>query len=447
MSADNQPWRQYICRACGLIYDEELGDPDSGLEPGTRFEDIPDDWECPLCGVTKSDFELFERQEIAVAEQVTSSRGETGIVVVGADIAGWSVVEAIRSLDARVPVTMVTACHGDRYHKPELSVAMSRGQSPEQLIRETGVDAARRLGINLMADTYVVGVSSQTHQLRTTRGSLDYTRLVLAQGARAALPDTLPPHLCWRINDLASWQGLHARLQDGARRIAIVGGGMIGCELAEDMALAGHTVTLLDRNRHPLFPLLPEKAGRLLRQSLTAEGIEYRGDEQVTGMEERDSGERAIHLSGGDTLIFDQVIAATGLMTDNRLARLAQLEFDGGIRVDPTTLQSSQPDIYALGDCITIDQSACRFIEPLPAQAKTIAHQVTGDTGVLYQHNEPVIRLKCKALGIVIHGKPRRDAAWEIKEEGDSGMTLEQRQDGVVVSTLEVGNGRQARET
>jgi len=55
------PWRQYICRACGLIYDEEEGDPDSGLAPGTRFEDIPDDWECPLCGVTKTDFELFER--------------------------------------------------------------------------------------------------------------------------------------------------------------------------------------------------------------------------------------------------------------------------------------------------------------------------------------------------------------------------------------------------
>ena len=59
MSNTESPWRQFICRVCGLIYDEELGDPDSGLAPGTRFEDIPDDWECPLCGVTKTDFEIL----------------------------------------------------------------------------------------------------------------------------------------------------------------------------------------------------------------------------------------------------------------------------------------------------------------------------------------------------------------------------------------------------
>ena len=60
MKAGQDTKQLYICRACGLIYDEEKGDPDSGIAPGTRFEDIPDDWECPLCGVTKTDFEPFE---------------------------------------------------------------------------------------------------------------------------------------------------------------------------------------------------------------------------------------------------------------------------------------------------------------------------------------------------------------------------------------------------
>ena len=55
-----QDWKQYICRACGLIYDEEAGDPDSGLAPGTRFEAIPDDWVCPLCGAGKDQFERAE---------------------------------------------------------------------------------------------------------------------------------------------------------------------------------------------------------------------------------------------------------------------------------------------------------------------------------------------------------------------------------------------------
>lgn len=48
---------KYICTVCGYIYDEAVGDPDNGVAPGTKFEDIPDDWVCPLCGVPKSDFE------------------------------------------------------------------------------------------------------------------------------------------------------------------------------------------------------------------------------------------------------------------------------------------------------------------------------------------------------------------------------------------------------
>ena len=51
---------RWICKTCGWIYDENKGDPDSGLAPGTRFEDIPDDWSCPLCGVTKADFITLE---------------------------------------------------------------------------------------------------------------------------------------------------------------------------------------------------------------------------------------------------------------------------------------------------------------------------------------------------------------------------------------------------
>ncbi|MFA5422134.1 MAG: rubredoxin [Bacilli bacterium] len=51
---------KYQCTACGYIYDEELGDPDGGISPGTKWEDVPEDWTCPLCGVDKSQFVLFE---------------------------------------------------------------------------------------------------------------------------------------------------------------------------------------------------------------------------------------------------------------------------------------------------------------------------------------------------------------------------------------------------
>ncbi len=52
--------KKYQCIVCGFVYDPIEGDPDSGIVPGTAFEDIPDDWECPVCGVTKDDFILLE---------------------------------------------------------------------------------------------------------------------------------------------------------------------------------------------------------------------------------------------------------------------------------------------------------------------------------------------------------------------------------------------------
>jgi rubredoxin len=48
---------KYVCSVCGYVYDPEAGDPDNGIEPGTLFADLPDDWECPLCSVGKEDFE------------------------------------------------------------------------------------------------------------------------------------------------------------------------------------------------------------------------------------------------------------------------------------------------------------------------------------------------------------------------------------------------------
>lgn len=52
--------KKYVCDVCGYVYDPAVGDPDSGIEPGTAFEDIADDWVCPICGVGKDDFSPVE---------------------------------------------------------------------------------------------------------------------------------------------------------------------------------------------------------------------------------------------------------------------------------------------------------------------------------------------------------------------------------------------------
>ncbi len=48
--------KKYVCPTCGYVYDPAIGDPDNGIPPGTAFEDLPDNWACPLCGVPKSEF-------------------------------------------------------------------------------------------------------------------------------------------------------------------------------------------------------------------------------------------------------------------------------------------------------------------------------------------------------------------------------------------------------
>lgn len=439
-AAANAPWKQFICRACGLIYDEEHGDADSGLAPGTRFEDIPDDWVCPLCGVIKADFEPYEPVTCSPASSSAPriSR-EAGVVVVGGGHAGWAVAEAIRALDAEVPITLVSACAADRYHKPELSIALSRGATPEALVREAGTAAAQRLNVRLMCDTFATGLSPSLHKLRTTRGTLPYTQLVLAQGARPALPPVLSAKLCWRVNDLAGWSGLQAKLAGTHRHVVIIGAGMVGCELAEDFIHAGHQVTLLDVAAEPLAALIPRRAARRLRAHFEALGVRFIGASGVASVTAEGDGTRTLVLASGEALTCDEIVAATGLATESRIARGAGLAFERGIAVSPETLQTSAPDVFALGDCISVAGAPCRFIEPIARQAATIARAITGRAFEAYQHDAPVIRLKTRSLPLVIHGQPCSDLEWQtVTDDGDY-LLMQQLRDGAPVVHLELG--------
>lgn len=58
LQSDERPYRVWECVLCGFEYDEAVGDPDSGIAPGTRWEDIPEDWSCPECNAAKSEFDM-----------------------------------------------------------------------------------------------------------------------------------------------------------------------------------------------------------------------------------------------------------------------------------------------------------------------------------------------------------------------------------------------------
>lgn len=420
MTADHTaPWLQFICDACGYIYDEALGDPDSGLPPGTRFADIPDDWVCPLCGVTKADFSPYQApslddlkaqaRDCGAAGTSRPGRQAPGVVIVGAGRAGWTVAAALRARDANVPITLVTACSGDVYDKPLLSVALARQLPLAGLRKESGTDAAQRLNVRLLAHTHAIHIDAQRQQLRTTRGSLPYRQLVLAHGAQAKLPAGVSAADCWRINHLDAYEKLRAALDGGSKDVAILGAGLVGSELANDLALAGHRITLLETQSQPLPAWSAHRAGTQLQQAWQTLPIRFVGGIQLARVQalpaSSSSGQRYhLHSQCGQSWEVDALIAATGLETPHRLARSAALAWHDGIAVDTHTMQTSQPQIYALGDCISVAGQSSRFIEPIARQAQTLVAALCGCAPVPYEVRPALVRVKTSSCPLSLPG-------------------------------------------
>ena len=399
----------YICKACGLIYDESKGDEDSGLAAGTRFADIPEDWACPLCGVTKADFEPYVEETVQRARRPVTAGGTVpakraaGTVIVGAGRAGWQMAQALRSQDATMPITLVTSCSGDVYDKPLLSVAMARGIALDKLPREKGAVAAQRLNVKLLAYTEAIRITPSSRQLRTSRGTLRYQHLVLAHGAQARSLPQFPSALCWRINHLQSYAKFCRALGALKQRIAIVGAGLIGCELANDLALAGHTVTLMDVADRPLAATLQAPQSQQLLDAWKALPLSFMGAagvKQIQAVGLR--GEKHITLEGGQTVVVDQIVLAMGLQTPNQLAASAGLAWNNGIDVHGETLATSVAGIHALGDCIAINGQVSRYIEPIGRQAKTVAATILSQASVPYASTRVPLRIKTSSLPFTV---------------------------------------------
>ena len=202
---------------------------------------------------------------------------------------------------------------------------------------------------------------------------------------------------------------------------------------------AGHRVTLLDLQQAPLAALLPEQASGRLRLALEAAGVTFMGATQVAGVTQLANGTKSVALVGAPAIECDEVVAATGLVTDTRLAVGAKLNINRGIVVDPLTLQTSAEDVYALGDCVSIHGMPCRFIEPISKQAQAIASAITGLGEASYSHSPPVIRLKTHSLPVVLHGSPVSHGQWRVVSDTPKQLKMAQQVDGLDCCTLELG--------
>ena len=388
-----------------------------------------------------------------------SEVSNNGIVIIGAGLAGWHVIDAIRAKDKDIPITLITADSGDRYHKPMLTMAISQKKSAADLVRATGIDAAEAANIKLLANTQVTDVDTTTQQLQlisalrsdpvyTNYATIGYDKLVLAMGAHPIFPKSLPEDLVWHVNHIERFGQLQEKLATGSQHVAIVGAGMVGTEIAEDLLKAGHQVTLIDLNDAPLSQMLPPKATSRIAQAVNSQGINFLGGYQVSAITRISDGKLQVSYealaSATDSstaepiepLMVDHVIASTGLTVDDKLPTAAGVDFDRrtGIVVDAPTLRTSTANIYAIGDCMSINGVACRYVAPLRAQAATIADDILGHEHNGYEHKPPMIRLKNKAISVMVTGVPQAVGNWQVKTESEDELVMDLLGDNDAVS-------------
>ena len=380
---------------------------------------------------------------------ITTATDAKGIVIIGAGLAGWHVIDAIRAKDKDVSITLITTDNGDRYHKPMLTMAISQNKQASDLVRATGADAAEAAQVTLLANTQVTDIdaAAQTVQLisalrsdpvYTNYATISYDKLVLAMGAHPIFPKSLPQDLVWHVNHIERFGQLQEKLAIGSQHVAIVGAGMVGTEIAEDLLKAGHEVTLIDLNDAPLSQMLPPKATARIAKAVQSQGINFLGGYQVSDVIRNDDGKLQVSYelftpNGEDTdtqssemLIVDHVIASTGLTVDGKLPTAAGVEFNHrtGIVVDAPTLRTNTNNIYAIGDCMSINGVACRYVAPLRAQAATIADDVLGLEHSGYEHKPPMIRLKNKAISVMATGVPQANGNWQVATETEDELIM-----------------------
>lgn len=425
----SQPYRKYICKTCGLIYDEAEGDLDSGLAPGTRFEDIPDDWYCPLCLVSKSDFVLMEavkKLDAAMPNVKTKVGGKDHIVIIGAGYAGWTVAEKIKAVNPQAHVSLITACDGSVYPKPALSMALSQGRNAEDLVEFSAQQKATELGIMIKARTKVISINRARKRLMTTTGTVEYSQLILAMGATSIKPHVIGTGVqdIMMINDLVSYKKFRKAIE-GKQQISIIGGGLIAVELAEDLASSGYGVSLYVRGGQLMRTMLPGLVAERLSASLLKNAIKINYETQIDRVEKVDSGYCLVH-DDGTVDATDLVIAAIGLKPNIALAEKSDLDCHQGIVVN-AYMQTSDPDIFALGDCVEFEGEVQAYLEPIRRQAQTIASFINRDLTHKFELKPPLIKTKTPSLSIISCPPLKKDATggWSnVELHGAIGMEV-----------------------
>lgn len=300
------------------------------------------------------------------------------LVIVGNGMAAMRLVE---ELVARALGRYAIAVVGDEPRLAYNRVLLSSVLAGEASVDEVELKSAswwRDRGVTLLYGQRATAIDPSIRRVRLAGGAtLPYSRLVLATGSRPSRLDLpgmdLPGVMTFR--DLGDVTALDAAAATGARAV-VIGGGLLGLEAGYGLAKAGAQVSIVHLMDRLMERQLDARAASMLRTAVEARGIRVELNAETVGIRGKTRAQ-AVALKDGRELAADLVVVATGIRPNVELARTADLAIGRGILVD-NRLQTSRPDIYAIGECAEHASVCYGLVEPAYEQASVLATHLSG---------------------------------------------------------------------
>lgn len=356
----------------------------------------------------------------------------SSIVIIGSGLAGYTLIREIRKLDKTAPITLVTREPGYFYSKPMLSTALASNKEAAQLVSTPAEGMATQLEVNILAETDVTAIDVATQTLQTSKGALSYAKLVMALGAdQIQLPlEGSAANEVLTVNDLEDYAKFRSAIAN-KKKVAILGAGLIGCEFANDLVLGGYEVDVIDLASQALGRLLPEAAAIELQNKLSAAGVHWHFSTTAQAIN-RNGNVIEISLANGSSITCDVVLSAVGLKPRIDLAKAAGIKTGLGIQVN-RELETSQQNIYSLGDCAEVEGLVLPYVMPIMQSARALAPTLLGQVTALSYPAMPVM-VKTPALATIVSPPTKgTQGQWkttaieggiEARFEGDDGKLL-----------------------
>ena len=305
--------------------------------------------ECPVCGAPAHQFEAVAAPQDESSKAVAAA-GSRRLLVIGGGVAGLAAAEAFEQTVDQAEVTIVSEEPGLPYYRLNLTRYLA-GEVKAEALPVHPEEWYREHPITLLDNCSVRKIDPEKGQVELTNGkTVEYDRLLLCTGSHPYLPP-LPGIQLPGVKPLRTVEDARFILERALQGVpcVIVGGGVLGIEVAGALALQGADVTLLESHEWLMPRQLNRAAAARLRQRIEAIGVDLRQNARTRELTGDGQGVRQVVLQSGEHLPAELVVVATGVRPNTALARKAGLEVETGIVVD-NHLRTSQPNIFAAGD-------------------------------------------------------------------------------------------------